>query len=76
VPTVSDGKRQLGGFVHRIAPLVPDQVASLIAIPLPSLPYGLRLSSASAQSDTAPERRGITCGCPLAGRWSRTPIRS
>lgn len=51
VPTVADGKLEVGGLVQKIVPLVPDQVADLAEIPLPSLPYGLRLQEVTPQRD-------------------------
>jgi hypothetical protein len=51
VPTVSGGKLQLGSFVQRFASVLPSSVAADLAIGLPALPYGLTLSTATAQAD-------------------------
>ncbi len=51
VPTVSGGRLQLGAFVQRFAAVLPPSVAKELTVGLPSLPYGLTLSTATAQSD-------------------------
>jgi hypothetical protein len=51
VPTVAGGRLQLGEFVRRFAPVLPAGVAADITVGLPSLPYGLTVSSATAEPD-------------------------
>jgi hypothetical protein len=51
VPTVRDGKLQLGAFVEKYASFVPDSVTQDLAVSLPTLPYGLQLGNATARPD-------------------------
>ncbi len=65
VPTVSGGRLQLGAFVQRFAAVLPAGVARDLTLPLPTLPYGLTLGSATAEDD----------GLHLAVSGSRVTIR-
>lgn len=51
VPTVRDGRLQLGDFARRYASFIPDNVTRDLTIGLPTLPYGLRLGDAIARGD-------------------------